>query len=429
LSRGRLTNLLVLGAIAVVFALGAWSWVQFYLSPQGGAGSHTGLFSQTDYPAVTLASRIITSGHGAQLYDLSLQLEGQRQLIREGYISQPLTAHLFYPYPYAPFVALLNTPFAGLSPLIGMAIWDIINIACMALGLWILLSALPLDNNTRYLLLLGGLTCFPFIVNLEQGQSSGVIMLGMAAGIGLLRRGKDLEGGTMLGLLLLKVQWLPLIVLVFLFKGRWRALLGIALTGAALFLLSVLTIGTGWIPGFLDMLQRAQRFDPELALTPWVSHSLTGQLAALFFGNSANVNAAGNEAIRNISLVATLLAAGLVIWVWRSKWRPGNRQWDGAMSLTILATAFTNLQLNTHDLSLLVVPAALGVAYFRGSPGQESLGKLWYAFILAIYLLTALVFPILFAAPIRLIPIIMGLMILVLGTALLRSRAQSGTAA
>jgi hypothetical protein len=304
-----------------------------------------------------------------------------------------------------------------------MAIWDLINIVCMALGLWVLVSALPLDTLTRCLLLLGGLTCFPFIVNLEQGQSSGVIMLGMAVGIARLRRGDDLGGGVALGLLLLKVQWLPFLVLVLLFKGRWRALLGIAATDLVLFLLSLLTMSTGWIPGFLDMLQRAQRFDPALALTPWASHSLTGQLAALFLGSAANVSAAGNEAIRNITLAATILAAGLVVLLWRGPWRPGSRNWHGAMAFTILVSAFTNLQLNTHDLCLLAVPAALGVAYFQVSVGMGSLGRVWYGLVLALYLITSLAFPLLFAAPLRLMPLLIGLMIVVVSMSLLRSRA------
>jgi hypothetical protein len=424
-----LLNLLVLAMIALVFAWGAWSWVQFFRSPQGGAGSHTGLFTQTDYPAVVIASRIVSSGDARQLYDLDWQREGQLRLIRDGYLHQPRDAPLLYPYPYAPFVAVLNAPFAAQSPLLAMAVWDLINIVCMASGLWVLLSALPLERLTRYLLLLGGLTCFPFIVNLEQGQSSGVIMLGMAVGIGRLRRSDDLPGGVALGLLLLKLQWVPFLVLVLLFKGRWRALLGIAATGLALFLLSVLTMSTGWIPGFFDMLQRAQRFDPALALTPWASHSLTGQLAALFFGTATNVNGAGNEVIRNITLAATILAAGLVVVLWRGPWRPGSRNWDGAMSLTILASAFTNLQLNTHDLCLLAVPAALGVAYFRVSGGQESLGRAWYGLVLALYLITALAFPLLFAAPIRLMPLLLGLMMVLVSVSLLRSRAPASTPA
>lgn len=420
IKRDRLNNLLALTLVAVVFAWGAWSWVQFFVSPQGGAGNPTGLFSHTDYPAVSLASRMVSSGQGAHLYDLNLQLEGQRQLIREGYIHQPLTSPLLYPYPYAPFVAILNAPLAGLSPLTAMAIWDLVNILCMTVGLWVLVSSLPLERMTRYLLLLGGLTCLPFIVNLEQGQSSGVIMLGMAVGIALLRRGYDLPGGAALGLMLLKVQWLPFFVLVLLFKRRWYALLGMLLTGAALLLITVLTMGTGWIPGFLDMLQRAQRFDPALALTPWVSHSLTGQLAALFFGSPETVNGAGNEVIRNISLAATLLAAVLVLWVWRGPWRPGSRTWDGAMALTILAAAFTNLQLNTHDICLLAVPAALGVAYFQANATQEPLGRSWYGIIIALYLATSLAFPLLLSLPLRLTPLLIGLMMLVLGLSLLR---------
>ena len=415
-----------LALVALAFAYGAWSWVQFFVAPPplGTGSDRILLFTQTDYPAVVLASRMISSGQGAQLYDLDRQLEGQRQLISQGYLRLSTTEPLLYPYPYAPFVAILNAPFSGLSPLTAMAVWDLINIACIALGLWVLVSALPLARRERLLLLLGGLTCLPFIVNLEQGQSSGLTVLGMAVGIAMLRKGNDLQGGLALGLLALKVQWLPFFVLVLLFKRRWNALLGIALTGTALLLLSVLAMGTSWIPGFLDMLQRAQRFDSALALTPLASHSLSGQLAVLFFGVDGVVTEAGNEVIRNISLLATLIAAGLVLWVWRVVWRPGTPAWDGAMSLTVVVAAFTNLQLNTHDLCLLAIPAALGVAYFKAIEGQEQDGKWWYGLVAAIYLVTAFAFSVAFSLPVRTTTLLIALMLLVLARSTFRHRTE-----
>jgi hypothetical protein len=152
--------------VAVVFALGAWSWVLF----RGEAGGAFGLFTQSDFPAVTIASRIVSEGRGAGLYSLPAQLEEQRRLIAESYIGLSPADDLRYPYPYAPFVAVLMSLLSGVAPNVAWAVWDVLNIGGMAGGLWFLLSALALSRWARLLLLLGGLSSLPFIVNLEQGQ-------------------------------------------------------------------------------------------------------------------------------------------------------------------------------------------------------------------------------------------------------------------
>jgi hypothetical protein len=224
---------LALGIISITFVVGVRSWVGFFLSPDAGNGDPVGLFTHTDYPAINIASRIISTGRGAQLYDLETQRQEQARLADEGYIALPSDDDLRYPYPYTPYIALLMTPFVGLSPLTGMAIWDLLNLAAYAGGLWYLLASLRLGSVTRLLLLLGGLTSFPFIVNLEQGQSSGIVMLALGAGIGLLKKERDLPAGLALGLLVLKVQWLPWLALILAWKWRWQALLGMIATGAA----------------------------------------------------------------------------------------------------------------------------------------------------------------------------------------------------
>ena len=58
-----------------------------------------------------------------------------------------------------------------------------------------------------------------------------------------------------------------------------------------------------------------------------------------------------------------LALGGFLLWVWRRPWRPDTGEWDGRMALTLLAAILTNLQLNTHDLALLVLPGALGLSY------------------------------------------------------------------
>jgi hypothetical protein len=392
--RGRRYALLALVLFAAIFTIGAQSWVRFFLDPAVANGIPEHLFTQADFPAIAIGSRMVAGGRGSELYDLDTQLEEQRRLIADGYIRLSTDESLQYPYPYTPFIAVLWSPLAGISPLVGKAIWDLLNIAMLAGGLWYLLLSLPLPRITRLLLLLAAITSFPFIVNLEQGQSSGVVMLGFAGGIALLRRERDLPAGLLFGLLALKVQWLPLLVLVLLFKRRWWALAGLAATTSALSLLAIAVMGTSWLPDYLRVLEGAQRWDRALLLDPQASHSLSGGVIALFGRGSEG-------ALRIISFAATLLAAGLLLYLWRGPWRPGTARWDARMAITLLATMFTNLQLNTHDLCLLALPAALGISYLYQSPKGEGVKAAWYALLWGSYLVPALLLPQTFASPVR----------------------------
>lgn len=418
--------LFALAAILLVFLLGITSWVRFFLAPAsegGAAGNRAVLFTSADYPAIALASRLVSSGHGAQLYDFKAQLQEQNKLFSEGYIVAD-RARLAYPYPYAPFIAVLWSPLSGVSPLTGMALWDLLNIAGMAGGLWFLLASLPLLKVTRLVLLLAAVTSLPFIVNLQQGQSSGATMLGLAVGVALLRRGRDLPAGMAFGLLLLKIQWLPLLGVALLWKRRWRALLGLAVTGAALMAITLLTMGTGWIEPYIGVVARAQKFDSELLLDPGYSHSLTGALFALLgMGNGGLISL--------LNSAATLLLAGLLLYLWRKPWQPGTAQWDAQMAVTVLAAIFTTLQLNTHDLSLLVLPAALGLSYVNAADAGGRMRPLrwygWCGLIWADYLLTALLPPgaILAMPLVRLSAWLIGAMLAVLAVWVTRKQSAA----
>lgn len=403
--RGQLARLLksrglplAVSMILLVLAWGVWSWVQFG-QVVGGA---RGLYTQSDFPAVTIVSRMISEGRGANIYSLDAQLEGQRRLIDEGYVWLEKDAELKYPYPYSPFIAVIMSPMAGLDPNLAWALWDLINIAGMSVGLWFLLSAPALSKDARLALLLGGLASFPFVVNLEQGQSSGMVMFAFGTGIALLKRGRDLPAGLALGLLALKVQWLPFLLLALAWKMRWRALAGLAATGCALAGIAVLVMGWGWIPGYLNMLGKAQNYARELLLDPWYSHSLSGGITALLGPGSDNI-------VRIANIAAMMGAAVLLVWAWRGKWQPTAPTWDGAMALTVLAAIFTNPMLNTHDLCLLVIPGALGLAYLTNtirSP-QDRIVIYWLAVLWFAFVATAFVLPQIYAMPVRLTTLVM----------------------
>jgi hypothetical protein len=216
-----------------------------------------------------------------------------------------------------------------------------------------------------------------------------------------------LPAGLAFGLLLLKVQWLPFLLLVLLWKRQWRALAGIVATGAVLMLLTVARIGTAWIPGYIDMLLRSQRYDRALLLDPAYSHSLAGGLTALLGGGTDGL-------VRGISLGVMLVLAGFLLWVWRKPWQPGTGEWNGRMALTLLAAILTNLQLNTHDLALLVLPGALGLSYLLAAR-HVGLAVGWCVLLWVGYV-AMLLMPLIFALPLRLTTLLVLAMMVVVAT-------------
>jgi hypothetical protein len=292
-----------------------------------------------------------------------------------------------------------------------MALWDLLNLAAFVAGLWLLLAALPIPGIVRLLLLLGAITSLPFVVNLEQGQSSGITMLAFGAGIALMKRERDLPAGLALGLLVIKVQWLPLLLLVLLWKRRWQALLGAALTAVGLTAVVSLIIGTSWIPGYIEVFGQAQQWSRALLLDPHYSHSLGGGLVALLGPGAEGI-------VRTLNPLFMLLAAVLVLYTWRGPWQPRSAAWDGAMALTFLATILTSLHVNTHDLCLLVIPAALGISFVWQSGQTEGAKTAWYALIWAAYLIPSLLLGPAFDLRVRPTTLVIALMLGILAWSL-----------
>jgi hypothetical protein len=74
------------------------------------------------------------------------------------------------------------------------------------------------------------------------------------------------------------------------------------------------------------------------------------------------------------------------------------------MALTVLAAMVANPQMNTHDLCLLVVPGALGLAsLMRMGAGADGGWRVvsWYGVLWGVYVSTALFLPQVFGLPVR----------------------------
>lgn len=220
--------ILALGTLALLYV--AFSAGSLFM---GGPFYHTGL----DYRSFYCSAKIAWNNGFAQVYDLEAQGACQRALCA-AYARDPTADCVTIPTPYLPpfllpFIALLP-----LGPAGGLIAWTLLNAAALLLYLRRFGRAI-------------GHPAFPWAVVLSfsafftllLGQANVVLLICMGEFILSCTQGRDLRGGLWLGGLLLKPQFLVLLAPGLLIGRRFRALAGLALSGAATLALTLLLGG------------------------------------------------------------------------------------------------------------------------------------------------------------------------------------------
>src|SRR6266446_2428148 len=204
-------NLAVAGAAAaasVSAGYSVWLWVSNY----AGDNFHN------DFTFYYAASRLGLTHGWSHLYDLRLMQE-QLDAIGSHITVTPLT---LLPYQVAYWM------------------WSTLLVAALVLA-WHL--AAPGSGRARVIFLVAAFGWLPIVYGLQLGQPALLVVEGVAAGYALLRRGRDLEAGAMLGVLVFKPQLALLVPVVLLVTGRWRAFASSVVVLAAITAASLVALG------------------------------------------------------------------------------------------------------------------------------------------------------------------------------------------
>jgi alpha-1,2-mannosyltransferase len=207
----------------------------------------------------------------------------------QGFVNMPIIAFLFSPF------ALLGDAAAGwLFAALGV-------VATVLAWRW-LCTAAELPARGRMILGILFLANGPLISSLKFGNTSHFLLFGLVGAMLLLRAGRQLSAGMLLGFLAIMKPPMGLFAVYFLLRREWRGLAGVVASGALISLASLLVFGLDYnlfwfrtsilqfghqwfsgfnvqsIPGFIARL----RDDPGL-LTNWqpVERSAGEHLAAL----------------------------------------------------------------------------------------------------------------------------------------------------
>ncbi|WP_447601825.1 glycosyltransferase family 87 protein [Nitrospira sp. Nam80] len=325
------------------------------------AYTQTGLFIPlaSDYGLYLSQAMALQEGDPRRIYDRNA-IDRHYKALLDSYghdpSYQPSSPDLWGTHvPYPPIFAWAMQPFTRLPIVSSVAAWTVVNlvlILCICLRLarhcpgW--------DRMTMFLCLLAS---YPIVLTMAIGQLQIVMAWALMECMLALRTGNDWQAGLWLGLLLLKPQYGLLLGPILIWKQRWKAVLGVAVTGLVLLGGSVATVGLPTLlmyPQSFSVMAHFRGDDPYVMIN-W--RSLVLDLKPEITDRSG--------ALLTMTLGGMTVAC--ILWIWRGVWRPGSYEFVQQVSLTVLATLFVSYHSHPYGAVLLAAPVCLLLADRRTS--------------------------------------------------------------
>ena len=318
---------------------------------------------RSDYMTYQTAVRIVLEARGDCLYTVACQSRAQRDLIGE----EPSFSHGALPFNSPPWLAAVLVPLGPLPLAVAFALFTLLSIAALAVGVWRLAWG---GAGTRLVATLLVLSAWPTVMAVIRGQSTlavaGILGLSVASSLS----GHTVRTGAYLGLAALKPTLMPVLSVRLLVERRWRALAAAAIVLVGLVVLAALVVSPKAVTDYPAYLLDLSRTDSATGVH--VDQMINWRGAALRLG------AGGSPlAMAGITLTLGLTAAA---WWWA---RHSPRAGALGASISLIATPLVIPHANQHEaivamLGILLAVAALQELRTRLAAGAIAMqGLLW----------------------------------------------------
>jgi arabinofuranan 3-O-arabinosyltransferase len=333
----------VISCVAVYDRLGGSGRVNAF---GGGLGG--------DFLAFYTAAHFVVRGTPAELTDPSAQLAFQEHVI-QGVLDGVAV------WVSPPYFAWFFAPLAALPYLWALLAWTLFSLFLVWLSFRALGRELGLESSPAKMIWIGA-QYFPTLHWLLNGQITGLWLTLFTFVFVLLRRGRDISAGLLLGCLACKPP-LALGIAVALCVGRrYRAVFASCASASAFVVLGLVTLPQA-------MRAYVERSSDLVALVRGKGYNTAGlhgsfEFATLLFdGISAPFASAAGV---GVALGLLVLIASL--W-WRAPWQPGTAQWDVRMAATFALGLVASPHLFLYDLAILLLPLFILRAHHRERGG------------------------------------------------------------
>jgi hypothetical protein len=292
-----------------------------------------------DFVLYYSGARILNDGNGAQLYDLQVQREYQKEF-------GVATQNRDLPFNHLPYELLALQIPAKFSFPVAHSLWAAISILLLAV---ILLRLFPfVEARHRWLFALMLFAYFPTLTALKMGQDSVITTFLLVETFVSLKRNRYAIAGGLLALGLYKPQFVLPMVGIFLLHRRWSSIFGFLFTGLLLGVLSLTMVGWNGLLGlfslWLPMMQRGHVVWPELMT------NLRGLMYMI-------LGLGGLSGATNIlTLALSILAYVVTLRLWPRSADERNELFDLRFALAVVMTALVSFHLYSYDGTLLAIP-------------------------------------------------------------------------
>lgn len=322
-----------LAIAALVFGLYGWALLAATASGHDGViGPHFNA-PGADWVIFLAAGRAFFTGDLAQIYNQLWITQATNGQFAD-WLSAPLPFPLF---PYPPVYLLLVLPFAKLSVGWSLLLSQSAQFAALA---WALRKWAP--DKSYLFFLIGALLCPAVSNNVIAGSNAMLVAALILGGLALLDS-KPLLGGALLGLMIFKPQYFPLLPLALIAAGQGRAFAAMTVSALLFMLASIALFGIGlwwdWIAVYLHPQQVA-----GMNATEW------GHMWDNSVSTCAHLLGAPRWLANAAQGVAMLVSAAFVWFTFRS----GHPQ---RVAILCCATLLASPHLSNYDLILLALAA------------------------------------------------------------------------
>jgi alpha-1,2-mannosyltransferase len=321
-ARARSYSLILLGLC--ILAMAGW------IALSDGLIDRNGKPVGTDFSNVYAAGTLTWQDRPADAYHPTLQHAAEKAVF--GGREVP-----FYGWHYPPFFFAIAVLVAAVPYAWGLTIWLAASLAAY------LTVIRAISARTETLLVAAA---FPAVfVNIGHGQNGFLTAALLGGALHLLDR-RPWIAGMLIGCLAYKPQFAVLIPIALLAGGRWRAIGAATLTLAALFVISVITLGAGVWHAFADSMNFTQSVVLEKGGTGWE------KIQSAF--SAARMWGAPVRTAYAVQIALALTLAASLAWLWQS---------NAAFELKAAGLATASLLATPYVLDYDLVVLAVAIAF------------------------------------------------------------------
>ena len=327
-----------------------------------GVTIREGIIWRADFTAFYTGTVVAWKAPYGQLYDFATQTQYQQAMLNGQSFADGVL-----PFINPPYVALLLSPFVGLSLSQAYFAWAVIQIIVLGIIVGMVWKLCRLWQPLDRLLAISTILALPSLLSsLMLGTFSLLLTLAVLGLYVSIRQQHSLRSGLALVASSIKPQLIILPALAVVGQRQWRSL-AVGVIGALLIFLGT-SAWFGWAiwGDYLQTVSLINNSQNRYGVNPGNMYNLKGMLTNLLGEERHSLSATLSNLGFGLSLCAGL-------WIWRKPLPIASSQFSLRFGLSTLLGLLFNPHLNAHDAMLVIVSGIIVALHLYTDPQRKPL--------------------------------------------------------